>query len=83
MPRISAKMKEEMEAGRVFCSFEYFPPKTDIGVENLYVSTRWQHSNGIGTNDRMLWKFCCTRVCASAVCYGSTAWPSCSRCLLT
>ena len=34
--KIINKIRKSEEHGRVFYSFEYFPPKTEIGVQNLY-----------------------------------------------
>ncbi|KAI8323675.1 MTHFR-domain-containing protein [Martensiomyces pterosporus] len=34
--RISEKIKQATESGRPFFSFEYFPPKTEQGLVNLY-----------------------------------------------
>ena len=36
MVKISAKIQEKIDSGQPFFSFEYFPPKTDKGVENLF-----------------------------------------------
>lgn len=36
LPRIADKIKAREEDNRTFFSFEYFPPKTDQGVNNLY-----------------------------------------------
>lgn len=36
MPSISDKIKQREAEGKSFFSFEYFPPKTDTGVANLY-----------------------------------------------
>ena len=34
--KISEKIKEYKKQKNVFYSFEYFPPKTDYGMDNLY-----------------------------------------------
>jgi hypothetical protein len=34
--KIINKINEKLEAGEKFFSFEYFPPKTEEGVKNLY-----------------------------------------------
>ena len=34
--KISDKIKEYKKQKKVFYSFEYFPPKTDFGMDNLY-----------------------------------------------
>lgn len=34
--KIIDKIRDAVEVGTVFYSFEFFPPKTDAGVENLY-----------------------------------------------
>ncbi|KAJ1553830.1 hypothetical protein HK405_006782 [Cladochytrium tenue] len=34
--KISKKIQRATEEGRCFWSFEYFPPKTEVGVTNLY-----------------------------------------------
>ena len=34
--KISEKIKEYKKQKKVFYSFEYFPPKTDYGMDNLY-----------------------------------------------
>ncbi|EIE19820.1 methylenetetrahydrofolate reduct [Coccomyxa subellipsoidea C-169] len=34
--KIVDKMNESIKAGKTFFSFEFFPPRTDEGVENLY-----------------------------------------------
>ncbi|KAG9291129.1 hypothetical protein G9A89_013001 [Geosiphon pyriformis] len=34
--KVSKKVQKAMEEGRPFWSFEYFPPKTQQGVQNLY-----------------------------------------------
>ncbi|CAO3662455.1 unnamed protein product [Rhizopus microsporus] len=34
--KITTKIKKAEDEGRMFYSFEYFPPKTTMGVQNLY-----------------------------------------------
>lgn len=34
--KISETIKHFQAAGKTFCSFEYFPPKTESGLQNLY-----------------------------------------------
>ena len=36
MPHISDLIKAKQEEGKPFIAFEYFPPRTDSGVQNLY-----------------------------------------------
>ncbi|CAN8061916.1 unnamed protein product [Agarophyton chilense] len=36
LPRIADKIRHRAEENRPFFSFEYFPPKTETGVSNLY-----------------------------------------------
>lgn len=36
MVKIIEKLQQRMAAGEIFFSFEYFPPKTDEGVQNLF-----------------------------------------------
>jgi methylenetetrahydrofolate reductase (NADPH) len=35
-PKVHEKIAHKQETGKVFFSFEYFPPKTPSGVDNLY-----------------------------------------------
>ncbi|GJQ09562.1 hypothetical protein GpartN1_g1353.t1 [Galdieria partita] len=35
-PKVHEKIKHRQDTGKVFFSFEYFPPKTPSGVDNLY-----------------------------------------------
>ena len=37
MVRITEKIKKATAAQDVYFSFEFFPPKTEAGVENLYL----------------------------------------------
>jgi len=34
--RLIDKLRSAISEGRPFYSFEYFPPKTEAGIENLY-----------------------------------------------
>ncbi|KAK9761261.1 methylenetetrahydrofolate reductase (NAD(P)H) met13 [Basidiobolus ranarum] len=43
--KITSKIKQALEENRSFWSFEYFPPKTDEGVENLF--ERIQRMSGL------------------------------------
>ena len=36
MPKISDKIKEAEAAHKPFIAFEFFPPRTPEGLENLY-----------------------------------------------
>ncbi|GJD09366.1 Probable methylenetetrahydrofolate reductase [Galdieria sulphuraria] len=35
-PKVHEKIKHRQDMGKIFFSFEYFPPKTPSGVDNLY-----------------------------------------------
>jgi methylenetetrahydrofolate reductase (NADPH) len=39
--KIIDKIRKAQEEGRPFWSFEYFPPKTETGVMNLYDRMVW------------------------------------------
>ena len=56
---ISTKLDEYNNQGKTFYSFEFFPPKTDFGLDNLY--SRIDRMASLRSEERRVGKECRSR----------------------